>query len=433
MSNTHKHSAHSASELNGEMIPILRRLRSYCLPFALIGLVLLGVGLGMAINAGKLRYFWSSYMYGFLFWLGITLGATTLTFLHHTIRAQWSNVIARFLEAGNKNLWIMAVAFIPILVDVLITKQNDPSATTHVFPWANPEAYHLTLPASKQQWFSTGGFVFRAIGYFAFWILTTRKLNASSALEDATLDPALGKARQSFAPPMGVIHVILLTFAITDWMMSLDPTWMSTIYGVVYMIWGMLANISLGTFILLSFRDKKPFKSVMPQTSTRESYPGITKDLGNMQLGLTMFWTYTTLSQFLIIWSGNLPEEINFYKQRFEGPHLWLGTAIILCGFLLTFVSLLSGNAKRDPVRLRLIAGWILVWRLIDMWWQVVPFFRSGLNPANAIYILSDIGAILLFGGVWGYYFFQNLSKQPLLPLYDTRTIEDKEEATAHA
>jgi hypothetical protein len=425
-------STNLAGEMNNEITPIFRKLRSYCLPIAFLGFVLLmGGGLGMAIREAKLRYFWSSYMYGYLFWLGMTLGATTLTFLHHTIRAQWSNVIARFLEAGNKNLWIMGLGFLPILFDVLFTHQ--------IFPWSNPEIMKH-LPPSKHVWFSTGGFVFRAICYFAFWILTTRKLNASSEIQDHTLDPALGKARQSFAPPMGVIHVILLTFAITDWMMSLDPEWMSTIYGVVYMIWGMLANIALGTFILLSFKDKKPFSSVMPQTSTRESRPGIIKDLGNMQLGLTMFWTYTTLSQFLIIWSGNLPEEVNFYKHRFEGvagsqfsPYLVLGTLIIFCGFLLTFVSLLSGNAKRDPIRLRFISGWILVWRLLDMWWQVIPFFRSGANPDNLKYILSDIGAVLFFGGVWGYFFFLNLTKLPVLPLYDTRTVEDNEEAMSHA
>ena len=426
MDNISKDTLTLASEMNNEINPVFRKMRTYCMPIAFVGLILLGFGMIIATNSKNPRYFWSSYMFGYLFWLGMTLGATTLTFLHHTIRAKWSNVILRFLEAGNKNLWIMAVGFIPILFDLFTSKQ--------IFPWSNPAAYHLELPLSKQAWFAPGAFVFRAILYFAFWILTTRKLNASSEEQDRTLDDTLAKARQSFAPPMGVLHVILLTFALTDWMMSLDPTWLSTIYGVVYMIWGMLANISLGTFILLSFSDKKPFSQVL--------FSGIRMDLGNMQLGLTMFWTYTTLSQFLIIWSGNLPEEINFYKQRFEGPYLAIGTAVILCGFFLTFVSLISGNAKRDPFRLRWLSAWVLVWRIIDVWWQVVPFFRSGLNPANMIYLLSDIGAVLLFGGVWGYYFFNTLIKQPVLPLYDTRTIEDKEnsehsednkEAMAHA
>jgi hypothetical protein len=157
--------------------------------------------------------------------------------------------------------------------------------------------------------------------------------------------------------------------------------------------------------------------------------PVLTKDLGNMMLGFTMIFGYFTLSQFLIIWSGNLPEEIVFFVQRFEGPLVFVGLAIVVFQFFGPFLALLSGKAKRTPSLLIKVAAWIFLFRIVDVWWQVVPFFK-GPSELGSIWI--DLGALLFMGGVWLMFFLRSLRQQELLPLHDTRLQDTKLALEAH-
>jgi hypothetical protein len=213
----------------------------------------------------------------------------------------------------------------------------------------------------------------------------------------------------------------LLTFAFTDWLMSLNPMFFSTLYGAWHMATGILMTIALGTFLTLFMRDKRPYAAAIN--------PALTKDLGNMMLGFTMVFGYFTLSQFLIIWSGNLPEEIVFFVQRFEGPLVWVGAAIVVFQFFGPFLALLSGKAKRTPHLLIWVAGWIFCFRMIDVWWQVVPFFKG---PSQLSTVWIDIAALLFVGGVWLYFFFRTLKQNELLPLHDTRLQDTKLALEAH-
>lgn len=397
-------------------MPSLNKLKGVALPMLVIGAVLLGVGFSMDTDGGK-KAFWASYLYGFTFWMSLSLGCTTLTFLHHTIRAQWSLSLLRILEAGNKNLVLMLVFFLPLLYAVW---------TGQVYPWANHEAAHHLHP-NKQLYLNPTAWTIRAVIYFAYWIFLTGLLNRSSFRQDQLRDESLAQRRTNIAAPAGVIHVVLLTFAATDWLMSLDPMWFSTIYGAWHMATQVLMTIAFGTFLMLSLRDKKPFADIVQ--------PGLTKDLGNMMLGFTMVYAYFTLSQFLIIWSANLPEEIWFFVHRFEGPLVILGALIVICQFLVPFISLLSGKTKRTASMLRVVAGWIFVVRAADLFWQIVPFLVNMSHGFNLAAIVGCAGGLLGVGGAWLFFFVSHLGKQSLVATHDPRLVEAKQklEASSHA
>ncbi|WP_309718764.1 hypothetical protein [Armatimonas sp.] len=379
---------------------------------AVIGAIALAAGYFTDQSASH-RVFAGAYHYGFIFWLTLTLGCTTLTFLHHTIRAQWSLSILKVLEAGNKNLWLIGMFFVPIAIATV--------AGHAVFPWADP-AFMAKLPIQKQQWLNPTAWLIRAVFYFAFWIWTMSKLNASSKAQDLDRDEARGEWRRSFAPPLGVVHVILLTFAFTDWLMSLNPMFFSTLYGAWHMATGILMTIAFGTVLVLSMRTMRPFAAAIS--------PVLTKDLGNMMLGFTMIFGYFTISQFLIIWSGNLPEEIVFFVQRFEGPLVFVGLAIVVFQFFGPFLALLSGKGKRTPHLLIIVAAWIFFFRTIDVWWQVVPFFKSASIAFSTLWI--DLAALVFIGGVWMIFFVRNFKQTELLPLHDTRLQDTKLALEAH-
>jgi hypothetical protein len=390
----------------------LRQIQTIAGAFAILGLIGLVVGYGADASVGK-KAFWGSYLYGFIFWMGITLGCTTLTYLHHTIRAQWSLSILRVAEAGNKNLRWIWIPFAVLAFGAVGLHQ--------VYPWADPEHLHELHP-NKQQYLNPTAWLIRAVIYFAFWIGTTSYLNRSSLKQDETRDESLAQARSNRAPAWGVIHVVLLTFAYTDWMMSLDPMWFSTLYGAWHMASQLLSAIAFGTIIVVGLRLRRPFSEIVT--------PVLTKDLGNMMFGFTMVWGYFTLSQFLIIWSGNLPEEITFFVARFRGIGAILGAAIVAGQWLLPFLLLLSGRTKRTPHLLLFVAFWIFGFRMVDIWWQTIPFFRyDGFQPGD---LVRDLAAVAGIGGVWVAAWVANYKKHALVASHDPRLMESKAALEAH-
>lgn len=387
------------------------------------GGILAFLGLGGLLAAfflnGDHKSFWPSYFFGYFFWLGMTLGCVTLTFLHHTIRASWSLSMLRIIEAGNKTLPLMAIFFIPILFGM---------HTHDIYLWSNPaEVAKSHVLQLKQFWLNPTAWSIRAVFYFAYWLIMTRILNASSLKQDQTRDENLAIARTNISAPGGVMHVILLTFAYTDWVMSLDPFWYSTIYGGWFMVTQVLGVIAFGITFVVRLGNRKPYSEILT--------PTLTKNLGNMMLGFTMLWGYFSLSQFLIIWSANLPEEITFYVNRFTGPLVVVGGFLIVAQFFIPFVSLCSGRTKRTPALLARVAGWILMVRVLDIWWQITPFFRKGAGIQYLADYALDLGAVAGFGGLWLAFFAWNLLKtrDALIPLHDARLIESKQEALSHA
>lgn len=403
------------------MAPVWNRLQGVALPLLLIGAIAL-IAAFLTDQSPDHRAFWSSYYFGYLFWMGVTLGCCTLIYLHHCIRAQWGLAILRILEAGARLVPWMALGMIPIGIAVL---------TGHIYDWANLAnvAHWDRLHQEKAHFYlNPAAFVVRQCIYFVYWWWTTEHLRKSSLKQDETFDERLAAHRGSFAAPIGIIHVILVTFAYTDWLMSLTSFY-STLYGAWNITKNILSILSFGTILVLGNRYRRPYSDFVT--------PAITRDLGNVALGWTMFWGYTSLAQFLIIWSANLPDEIGFFTARFEGGLVYIGAFLIATMFFAPFLALITGRAKRTPEIMLRVAGWIFAWRIIDAWYDIVPFFRTGVVHGNLplalnpLYLVFDIGAWVAFGGLWLALFVFYVKQHALYPAHDPRLIEAKE-ALAH-
>jgi len=351
--------------------------------------------------------FFRSYLLAYLFWIGITLGCLALVMLHHLVGGAWGFVIRRVLESGTRTLPLMAVLFIPLLFGL-----------SDLYSWARPEVVASDeILRHKSSYLNVPFFVFRTAVYFAVWIGVAHVLNKWSLAQDQTADPSLARRFELLSGPGLVLYGGTVTFASIDWVMSLDPHWFSTIYGVMFMVGQVLATLAFVIVAMMLLAGYKPLSAVLT--------PGHFHDLGNLLLAFVMLWAYVAFSQYLIIWSGNLPEEIPWYLQRMSGGWQWIGLALMLFHFALPFLVLLSRRTKRSLQMLAAVAGAMLLMRLIDVFWLIAP----GFHHAGMFLHWLDVLAPLSIGGIWLAVFTWQLKRRPLLPLHDPY----QEEAAAHA
>lgn len=348
-----------------------------------------------------------SYFLGYMFWLFLTLGCFQLMLLHHTIRGSWGASILRLCEAGGgaASLVLMAVLFIPIVLNM-----------STLYPWTNLDIV-MQDPVMRRQTFylRTDFFIMRTIFYFAIWTLFAYILRKSSLAEDQTLNPVEKAKRTNLSAPGLVMLLLTVNFAMTDWIMSLDPHWSSTIFGALMGMGQGLTAIALGIFVVTRFAKWKPYSEIVT--------PFLTRDLGNMLLVYTLLWTYFSLSQFIIIWCGNLPDYNSFYVTRNQSYLLYLGAVNIIGQFGIPFMLLLSPRVKAIPRLLMYLAAFVVFMRFIDMFWEIVPMF-SVRWP-----VWTDFAALIGVGGLWLTVFVWQVKKAPLLPKYDTRLQEVVEHA----
>lgn len=354
------------------------------------------------------EHFLQSYLFGWIVLASMVLGCFGLTLLHHMLRGQWSLSVLRLWEAGGgpAALGLLAVTSLPIVLGM--------GSLYHHWVHADPTD---TVIAHKAGYLNPTAFLIRLVLYFVVWILLAAYMRRSTLKQDQTLDPNETARRTNWSAPGMVLFVLTCTFAITDWVMSLDPHWFSSLYGVWFIINQGLFAIALGTIILTGMAKFEPYRSIIS--------PKLTKDLGNMLFVFTMLWAYATLSQYLIIYSGNLPEFITYYTARRETWFNFLGAFNILFSFFLPWMLLLFPRWKARPELLFRVAVLILAMRLIDVFWNVVPFFRSDLPP-----LWTDAVVLVALGGWWLWVFAQQSAKASLIPKYDNRL---EEAAHGHA
>jgi hypothetical protein len=339
--------------------------------------------------------FFQSYLIGFTFWTGICVGSIALLMLQHMTGGGWGLVIRRVLEASTRVLPLMAVLFVPVLLGAHSIYEWLDQAEAKKHPAVQFKSRYLNLPF----------FSLRAVVYFGVWLTLALLLNRWSLAQDRTADNSYTKKMRILSGPGMVALIFSITFASIDWYMSLEPEWFSTIYGFIYLAaWGLSAlAFTIAVMALLS----------REEPMTRIVAPLHFHDLGKLLLALVMLWAYFAFSQYLIIWSGNLPEEISWYIKRMHGA--WGATivGIAILHFAAPFLFLLSRGLKRNPNTLALIAVLILVMRAVDLLWMLVPAFEGHH------WIWLDVIAFLGFGGLWLAYFTYQLGKRPLIPIND--------------
>lgn len=338
--------------------------------------------------------FLQSYLYAFLFWNGATLGCLAALMLQHLVGGRWGLAVRRLAEAGALLVPLMAVLFIPIIIGMNV-----------LYPWTHETS---AIIEHKRVYLNTPGFILRAVIYFAIWGVLGYLLNRWSELQDRTdVDPA-GRWMRMLSGGGIVLYVLCVTFASTDWGMSLTPEWFSAIYGVVFIIGHGLTFWCL-MILLLGYLGKR--------TALDEIvWPDIFHDIGKLLFAFVVLWTYTNFAQFVIMWTGNLPEDLPWYYVRTSGGWQYVAYILAGCQFLLPFLLLLSRRNKRRIGILCTIAGGLLVMRLIDLFWWIKPNFSDHFQI-----VWTDVVALLAIGGFWVAAYIWAVQRKPLVPVNDPR------------
>ena len=344
----------------------------------------------------NVRQFFQSYLIGWTFWTGISVGSLALLMLQHLTGGGWGLVIRRVLEASTRMLPIMAALFLPVIIgahSIYHEWLDDGELAQH--PVVKFKTPYLNLPF----------FTIRAVIYFAVWITLAYLLNKWSLAQDRTADNTYTKKMRVLAGPGMVALIFTVTFASVDWYMSLEPEWFSTIYGFIFVAAWTLSALAFVIAMMARLAAEEPMKRIVA--------PLHFHDLGKLMLALVMLWSYFAFSQYLIIWSGNLPEEIVWYLHRMHGP--W-GATIVSIGilhFAAPFLFLLSRSLKRNPRKLVWVAMLIILMRMVDLLWMLAPAFPHGK------WILVDVVALIGVGGLWVALFTWQLGKRSLIPIND--------------
>jgi hypothetical protein len=360
---------------------------------ALVGVVLAAVGFMMA---GQERFF-QAYLVAYTFWMGVVLGSMALLMVQHLSGGAWGVVIRRPLEAAVRTMPIMAVLFVPIIFGM-----HDLYHWTHADVVANDPILQMKAP-----YLNTTFFIVRQVVFFAIWLTMGQMLTRWSAEQDRSADPALLRRFSVLSGAGLVIYSLTVTFAMVDWTMSVNPHWFSTMWGPLYMVSQALSALAFAIVIVIMLAQAPPLNRVITSHHLH--------DLGKFLFAFLMLWAYLTFSQFLIIWSANLKEEIPHYLVRWENGYQYVSLFMLVLYFIVPYALLLSRDVKRDWRRLRLVAGWLLAMRVVDYYWHVAPELHTeGLSIG-----LLDVALPIALGGVFLALFAANLRAHSLLPLND--------------
>lgn len=370
----------------------------------------LGIG-GIALIAWAVGVYFNteqalrSWLLGFIFWGGIAIGSIGVLMLQYLTGGAWGVVIRRAAEAATRTLPLVFILWIPLLVGVnSLYKWTD-------LPPDDPTVLQRGIFMTPSLW------GLRTVFYFAAFGLLVYLLNKWSSRQDGSKDHEqaaefLGRSTKLSGPSM-FIYVVLVTFASVDWVMSLDPHWFSTIYGLLFTAgWGLSAFCFL-VVILAMLGENAPMNHVLGRRHFH--------DIGKLILALVMVWAYFSFSQLLIIYSGNIPEETIWFIERMSTGWFAVGMVLILFHFAFPFLLLLRQDLKRSGKTLALIAIFILFMRLVDMFYYISPNPRMNGTVLTLSQSFSwlDIAGTVAVGGVWLWYFFGQLMKRPLVPVMD--------------
>jgi hypothetical protein len=374
------------------------------------GLAVGGVALLLAIYGltKSPADFYHSYIFSYMLVLGLTVGSLGLLMLQHLTGGIWGMVIRRPLEAASRNLILVLILFVPIVMGMKYLYSGNDSETG----WLNaPKEGEHALTSWQQGYLTSGGFLARAVIYFAIWIVLMVVFNNWSKQQDQSNGEGLKQRMKALAAPGVILYILAMTFAAIDWVMSLSPRWASTIYGCLFLAGQALAAMGLMIAVISLLSGSEPFNGIIKKRHLH--------DLAKLLFAFNMLWAYFAFSQLLIIWSGNQPEEITFYRSRLNGQWGVVAVIVLLFSFAIPFLLLLSRDVKRTASVVSKIAIWMIFMRLVDLYWMTRPEFT-----ARAVPTWLDIVVPVALIGLWLGFFAMNLKQRPLLPVGDPNLSE---------
>jgi hypothetical protein len=356
-------------------------------------------GLGAFANPDQ---FFRSYLFAYVYWSGIPIGSLAIIMLHHLSGGAWGMMIRRLLEGATRTLPALAILFLPVAFGL-----------ASLYEWAQPQQVQADkVLQHKAPYLNVPFFLVRSVVYFLVWSALAYFLNKWSRQQDETGDPELAGRMETLSGPGLVFFGATVTFASFDWVMSLEPHWFSTIFGLAFIVGQVLTAFPFAVALAIILSSRRPLSEAISAVHFH--------DLGKLLLAFVMLWAYLSFSQFLIIWSGNLPEETPYYVKRLAGGWQFFQLALILLHFALPFLLLLSRSLKRSGDKLLKVVTLILVMRFVDLYLQISPTgHHAGLHPH-----WMDLAAPVGIGGVWLGLFFRQLLARPVLPVRDPHFAE---------
>jgi hypothetical protein len=374
-----------------------RKLNDWQRWLLIAGVVLLAAAIADGFRSPT--QFFRSYLLGYMFWIGLSLGCVAFLLLHYLTGGNWGVPIKRPLEAGVRTLPLMIALVIPLLFGM-----------RELFPWMHPR---IVAANPELQWKSVylnlPFFLGREAIYFAFWLYLAYRLSQWSAAMDRTGDPTMESRLEGISGWGLVAYGLTVTFFTIDWVMSLESYWFSTIWGLIFVAIQVQAAIAFSIVVARLLGNYDPVdRTITPQRFN---------DLGNLLLTFTMIWAYLAFSQFLIIWTGDLLNEIPWYVSRMG--HGWeiIAGILLVAYFAAPFFLLLIRDVKRRATILARLCVVVLVLNFVDLFWMIVPAF----HPNHVHVYLLDFLLTIGMGSIWAAFFIWRLKSYPLLPYRDPR------------
>ncbi|MFP4500499.1 MAG: hypothetical protein ACLFTT_05820 [Candidatus Hydrogenedentota bacterium] len=382
----------------------------------------LGV-LGVLVTLPALLFtrelFFGAWLVAFIFVFMFAAGGLATVLLRHLAGGAWSVILQRISEAAARTLWM----FVPVFALIFYFAHDV------LYPWtvAGYVAGHTVVQA-KESYLNMPFFWLRFAGFFMIWLGLTGFYSHFSKKLDETEDARYAIWMQRLSAPALILFFVTMTLAATDWGMSLEPTWYSTIYGPLWIVSQGLSLLALAIIVLTSVDHEPPVAGNV--------HAKIYINIGNMFLAFVVLWSYFSFSQFLIVWSGNLPEEISWYLRRSEGGLVTISFLLALFHFLVPMLLLLYRRTKGGVIPLRRLACAVIVMRFIDIYWNIVPSFEGYANRIGWGMTFFAMAAAIGLGGIWLWYFLHLLAQRPLVPEHDPRArilLAKEKEAASHA
>jgi len=368
--------------------------------FSMIGWVLVSLGVLLVVVSYLLNPMRASFnnVIALMFMTGISVGALILVALEHLTGAVWSTPTRRVSEFLAASIPFVAMLGIPLLFNL-----------HGLFHWAHTDVVKSdVLLQGKMPYLNTGFFVIRYIGIFAvlflFYILFTRNSRKQDITKDQNLTRRNVKLSAGFMP----VAAIGVSFLAIDWMMSLEPHWYSTIFGIYFITATLLAGLAATTFVVVSLNEKGYLHA---KINSDHYY-----SFGALLFGITNFWAYIAFSQFLLIWYANIPEETIWFMMRWNGGWKYVTIAMIVIRFAIPYFGLLTASSKTDPMRLKIVSVIILFAHLFDMYWLIMPTYSD-----SAVFSFYEIGFPVLVVGILILVFSSQSKRHNMIPIGDPK------------
>jgi hypothetical protein len=366
-------------------------------PSLIIGIIGVAVAIaGYFISTPQ--EFFRAWLTPFVFWFFIPAGALGILCLQYVTGGEWGVLIRRPLGAAARTIPLFLLFGIPVVLGL-----------DQIYVWANDAIVaNDHVLQQKQLWLNPTGWLIRTLFYFALWSLWAWRIRKLSLRFYEDRSPYIELTRRKWAAAGLLVFVFTLTFTSVDWVMSLEPKWYSSMFGIAFLVGAGLSAFAFVTLFLCLLAGNKAMENILK--------PSHFRDLGNLMLAFTMLWAYMNFSQFLLIWYGNIKEETPYYLKRMHGGWGAIALALIIFHFFLPFTMLLMRSIKDRPKTIMVVTIIILLMRFVDTYWLVNPAFYGEHFHFSWITIFAFLG----IGGLWLFAFLAQLKGQTIIPIHET-------------